>query len=416
MSDLQDLHRRASRAPIYLRRAIALRGLQDELRSLCRYYFLLDSTSGRSTLLVASRGCPMRVAIPDDIHHAYEGTPGVSRLRARAEVEIFTESCREPNALKNFDALVANRERTRFSRAVLKQLPDEALLATAREAMRKSKAWAEISGDKRLQDQLPQGQMRDAEARAKSNREGAAKAVRNAWSHILYPVKSDATAAGVAFELERSPNTSKDRSAIPVGVYDKIGPKGDGTIKEKLGPDTFSLQLKPLWPQDRPHLSVNEIAEWFCTYVYLPKLRDRVVLDTAIRDAVRNTAPSFGYADSFDEASGTYVGLIWAKIPPELMPSTAVLVRSDVALEQLKPSAVGVAINALLSIIASSASMLPEVMHTLNAGNGTTISFVSETDVPTIVVSQADASRYSSAAVELDRRLQALIEEVSSGS
>jgi hypothetical protein len=60
----------------------------------------------------------MRVAILDDIHHAYEGTPGVSRLRARAEVEIFTESCREPNALKNFDALVANRERTRFSRAV----------------------------------------------------------------------------------------------------------------------------------------------------------------------------------------------------------------------------------------------------------------------------------------------------------
>jgi uncharacterized protein len=28
--------------------------------------------------------------------------------------------------------------------------------------------------------------------------------------------------------------------------------------------------------------------------------------------------------------------LIWAKIPPELMPSTAVLVRSDIALEQLK--------------------------------------------------------------------------------
>jgi hypothetical protein len=77
---------------------------------------------------------------------------------------------------------------------------------------------------------------------------------------------------------------------------------------------------------------------------------------------------------------------------------------------------VGVAINALRSIIASSASMLPEVMHTLNAADGMTISFVSKTDVPTIVVSQADASRYSSAAIELDRRLQALIEEVSSDS
>jgi uncharacterized protein len=65
------------------------------------------------------------------------------------------------------------------------------------------------------------------------------------------------------------------------------------------------------------------------------------VLDTAIRDTVRNTAPSAGYADSFDEASRTYVGLIWAKSPPELLPSTAVLVRSDVALEQLKPQQPG---------------------------------------------------------------------------
>jgi uncharacterized protein len=35
------------------------------------------------------------------------------------------------------------------------------------------------------------------------------------------------------------------------------------------------------------------------------------------------------------------VGLIWAKIPPELMPSTAVLVRSHVALEQSKRKQLG---------------------------------------------------------------------------
>jgi hypothetical protein len=107
------------------------------------------------------------------------------------------------------------------------------------------------------------------------------------------------------------------------------------SIKRSWSPGKASSRTVA-WPQDRPHLSVDEIAEWFCTYVYLPKLRDRVVLDTAIRDAVRNTAPPFGYADSFDQASSTYVGLVWAKIPPELMPSTAVLVRSDVALEQMK--------------------------------------------------------------------------------
>jgi hypothetical protein len=31
----------------------------------------------------------MRVAILDDIHHAYEGTIGVHRLRERAEVHLI---------------------------------------------------------------------------------------------------------------------------------------------------------------------------------------------------------------------------------------------------------------------------------------------------------------------------------------
>ena len=71
----------------------------------------------------------MRVAIFDDIHHAYEGTIGVRRLRERAEVQIFTEPFREPSAIANFDALIANRERTRFSRAFLEQLPNLRIIA-----------------------------------------------------------------------------------------------------------------------------------------------------------------------------------------------------------------------------------------------------------------------------------------------
>jgi phosphoglycerate dehydrogenase-like enzyme len=72
---------------------------------------------------------PMRVAILDDIHHAYEGTPGVRRLRERAEVQVFTEPFGEPSAIGNFDALVANRERTRFSRALLERLPNLRIIA-----------------------------------------------------------------------------------------------------------------------------------------------------------------------------------------------------------------------------------------------------------------------------------------------
>ena len=67
-------------------------------------------------------------------------------------------------------------------------------------------------------------------------------------------------------------------------------------------------------------------------------MRDRVVLEGAIHDALGKLDPAFGYADSFDESSGTYTGLAWAKQPPEIFPAAAVLVRSDVALEQSRLS------------------------------------------------------------------------------
>ncbi len=220
----------------------------------------------------------------------------------------------------------------RYRNTLMFVAADEQLLATARDAMRKALAWAEIATDKRLQDQLPPAQMRDATEKAKGNRDGAAKAVRLAWSHILFPVK--AASAGTAFDLDHLSIASKDRAAIPAAVYEKAGPRGDGIAKEKLGPDALALHLKPLWPEGTPHLGVGELADWFASYAYLPKLRDRLVLESAIRDAVAKLDPSFGYADRFDETAGRYVGLAWAKGAPESFPATAVLVRSEVAAAQ----------------------------------------------------------------------------------
>ena len=61
--------------------------------------------------------------------------------------------------------------------------------------------------------------------------------MRNAWSHILYAEKTDATPAGKAFDLEHLGLSAKDRNAIPVGVYDKA--KSDDIVKERLGAETL---------------------------------------------------------------------------------------------------------------------------------------------------------------------------------
>ncbi|SEP49898.1 hypothetical protein SAMN02990966_07447 [Rhodospirillales bacterium URHD0017] len=225
----------------------------------------------------------------------------------------------------------------RFRNTLIFVAPDEALLSTACEVMRKAIAWREIAEDERLQKQLPTGQINDAREKAKSNKEAALKAIRAAWSHILYPMKSET--AGKPFDLEHDPITARDRAAVPIVVYDKA--KTDGIALEKLGTERLWLALKPIWPEDRPHLSVSEVVDWFSSYVYLPKLRDSVVVHAAIRDAVAKFDPTFGYSDGFDEATGHYRNLTWARNPPEIMPPSALLVRAAETVEQLKQEATG---------------------------------------------------------------------------
>jgi predicted AAA+ superfamily ATPase len=211
---------------------------------------------------------------------------------------------------------------------------DEAQLATAREVTRKALAWSSIVGDTRMmQQQLTQGQATDAQEKAKTNREGARRAIRNAWSHVLYAEKTPATPPGKAFDLEHLALTSKDRNAIPAAVYEKA--RGDDIVKDRLGPETLWLKLKDLWPTERPHLAIGDIAEWFAAHAYLPKLKDRVVLETAIRDAVAKLDAPFGFAERFDGEKGVYVGLLYARTPPEIFAPTALLVRPEVAQQQL---------------------------------------------------------------------------------
>ena len=65
-------------------------------------------------------------------------------------------------------------------------------------------------------------------------------------------------------------------------------------MKERLGPDALTLYLNPLWPEEQPHLGIQELADWFAAYAYLPKLRDQIVLENAVREAVGKLDPAFG--------------------------------------------------------------------------------------------------------------------------
>jgi hypothetical protein len=233
------------------------------------------------------------------------------------------------------DALTRCRaSQRRFRNALLFVAADEGGLTTAREAMRRSMAWASIVGDSRLQQELTQGQAANAKEMARTSSEGARRAVRNAWSHILLPVKSDATEAGKAFDLEHISISAKDKGSIPVGAYEKA--RGDGATTDKIGPDTLWLKVKPLWPEDQAHLVIDDLIDWFSAYVYLPKVRDRVVIETAIREALGKLDAPFGYATGYDATARRYQGLTYEKTGPELFAPKSLLVKSEAAIAQAR--------------------------------------------------------------------------------
>ncbi len=88
------------------------------------------SVVGAALLLGAVRLVTMRVAILDDIHDAWAATPTACAGCASAPTSrIFTTPGQDPAVLRGFDALIANRERTRFTRELLEQLPDVRVIA-----------------------------------------------------------------------------------------------------------------------------------------------------------------------------------------------------------------------------------------------------------------------------------------------
>ena len=224
------------------------------------------------------------------------------------------------------DALLRCRAgQRRYRNTIVFVAADDAQLSTARDVVRRAIAWKSISEDKPLQGQLTQAQAADARDKANTNRESASKAIRNAWSHILYPVES--TVAGKPFEIDHASIGGGEKLNLPAAVYAKV--IADGICGEKLGAVNLWTKLEALWPQDRDYLPVSEVATWFASFVHLPRLKNRTVLDLGIRDAVAKFDAAFGYADGVEGSE--YKGLRISTGLPEFIPDTAVLVREEVA-------------------------------------------------------------------------------------
>ncbi len=183
-----------------------------------------------------------------------------------------------------------------------------------------------------MKHNLTESQAEDAKSQASRSLEALRQSVRDAWVQVLYPASPDdsesdsQSGSGYAMRSTRIVNRGGAKS-IPQAVWDKVS--ADGTLIEEMGPSNLQQSLEPIWPEDRQHLAVSEIRDWFASYVYLPRLRDEATLDGAIQRLVSDLAAPYVFASGFDEEKNDYVGVIDQKIGVLHNMEDGLLVRGD---------------------------------------------------------------------------------------
>ena len=204
----------------------------------------------------------------------------------------------------------------RFRNALVFVAADATNIDAARENARREIAWRSILKDDDLKQNLTQAQISNAEKEEKRSRDALHRSIRGAWVHILHPGHSNVTddvrsmTAGYVMRSTRLVNRGGGKS-VPQAVWERVST--DGTVIGEIGPDNLLNSLEPVWPADRPHLPIEEIRDWFASYVYLPRLRDDATLDGALQRLIEDIAYDFAFASAYDEGSGEYDGVVDGK-------------------------------------------------------------------------------------------------------
>ena len=98
----------------------------------------------------------------------------------------------------------------------------------------------------------------------------------------------------------------------------------------------------PLWRAPGNHVGVKQLVDDFAKYVYLPRVKNAQVILDAIQDGVARLTwkqDAFAYADSFDAAAERYRGLEAGRRPNIQLNSESVVVKPEVAAQQMEKEA-----------------------------------------------------------------------------
>lgn len=229
-------------------------------------------------------------------------------------------------------AILENRGSTPrlYRNALVFLAADKTRLQDLDEAARKYLAWQSILADE-AQLGLTTHQKTQVTQQMAAADGAATSRLPETYQWLLVPVQNTPQSA-VTWEALRLSGTD----ALATRASKKL--RTDELYLTSFAPTRLRMELDkvPLWRGN--HVSVKQLVEDFARYLYLPRLKDSTVLLHAISDGVNLMVwrDAFGFADSYDETAGRYLGLRGGTLINLVdAHSPALVVKPDVALKQM---------------------------------------------------------------------------------
>lgn len=206
---------------------------------------------------------------------------------------------------------------------------DKTKLQDLDEAVRRYLAWDSILSEATTLELAP-SQVKQAQVQKESANGAVEARIPEAYQWLLVPVQATPQSQ-IQWQATRLTGTD----ALASRASKKL--RGDELLLTTFAPTRLRMELDkiPLWRGK--HVALSQLYEDFAKYIYLPRLQSSRVLTASIQDGLNLMTwgrDSFAYADSYDESSDRYRGLVSGRLTS--LGSGGLLVRPDAALKQLE--------------------------------------------------------------------------------
>ncbi len=190
--------------------------------------------------------------------------------------------------------------------------------------VRNSLSWKSIiHGERRIQN-LTGERLKQAQAGVRKADEEIRRTIPKTYRWAIAPAQLDPQCN--EFSLSHEQTRILKNGDIVESAFKTF--KAREALIEYETPEALDARLKEYVWDNQNHISISDLWNMMTCYVYMPRLLNRSVLITCIKEGVQNG--TFGYAKDYDSEQRAYRGMCFAQAVPSVE-MNGLLVKSEIA-------------------------------------------------------------------------------------